>query len=76
MDHADFRTNFDCGVYHGDLRDNERGGQSAVVILRYEPDKRCPDLVVWAIAHGQWIPGFRKGWNRASVMAHLGLKAA
>ena len=76
LTHTDFRVTFDCSVYHGDLVENARGGYSAVEVTKYEPDTRCPDLVVWSVARGRWIPGFRKGWNRESVLAHLGIKAA
>ena len=76
INHADFRANFDCAAYHGDLFENTRGGYSAVEVTHYEPDARCPDLVVWSVARGRWMPGFRKGWNRESVMAHLGLRTA
>jgi hypothetical protein len=76
MDHADFRANFDCRLYHGDVCMTERGPGRPFVVTGYEPDERCPDLIVWAIACGHWLPGFRKGWNRESVMAHLGIRAA
>jgi hypothetical protein len=77
MTHAQFKAAFSCRIYHGDpVSTGPNSGDTApCVIIGYEPDPRCPDVVVWALTRCGRIPGFRHGWTRGQAIEQFGRQA-
>jgi hypothetical protein len=65
LDHAAFRATFDCRIYHGDPVYSDPYGReptARMAVEAYEPDPRCPQIVVWQISDGgaHRIPAVRR----------------
>jgi len=71
LDHAAFRANFDCRRYHGEPQYGWpiRDVVGHVNVVKYEPDPRCPGLVVWQTTEYGLMPGVRKGFTLDQVRA-------